>query len=507
MFNLMKTFITFTYFILLVGCKSTPPVNTYHVNESNLYWTTPKYINSNAHVKYAQVNNVDLTTFKVIAENKVYAKDKNYVYRKATALPFAEPDSFEVINDIYSKDKNYVFYESNIIKNAQSDSFNIVKRELAKDKVFVYFRHKIMIDAAPENIKVLYIKEESMSGPIYSQSGSNVYYNDTKFTPCDIKTFKVNSKRNSWSFDRECVYHKGKLSENIDPNTFTPISHSYGKDENNIYHEGKIVKFADISTFKSTFRGLITAKDNKNCFIGEKIVDCKDPIPGKKSKDMLSDMLTRMLVDSDKEKVNHLASQQETIKSVIEQVGNNYLTTDDITLINLKKIQSNFKWQTKTARTDYINSRYGYRKSIKQNFVFDYFSSLNNGVMQLIKSAKGQTLQEGTSFHIMGEHGYSIYQNGKCELKVGSCTETVKLFKQSLIATSKIPAKAIPVDITVDFELSYQNGVWIREMTNKKGEKVKEMTIYDKSTFPVYYSMIKDEKLLMEYVSDLITLP
>ncbi|MCP4986739.1 MAG: hypothetical protein GY928_12000, partial [Colwellia sp.] len=62
MFNLMKTFITFTYFILLVGCKSTPPVNTYHVNESNLYWTTPKYINSNAHVKYAQINNVDLTT-------------------------------------------------------------------------------------------------------------------------------------------------------------------------------------------------------------------------------------------------------------------------------------------------------------------------------------------------------------------------------------------------------------------------------------------------------------
>jgi hypothetical protein len=127
--------------------------------------------------------------------------------------------------------------------------------------------------------------------------------------------------------------------------------------------------------------------------------------------------------------------------------------------------------------------------------------------MQLIKNVKGQTLQEETSFHIMGEHGYSIYQNGKCELKIGHCTETVKLFKQSLIPSSKISGEAIPVDITVDFELSYQNGVWIREMTNMKGEKVKEMTIYDKSTFPVYYSMIKGEKLQMEYVSNLITLP
>ena len=363
------------------------------------------------------------------------------------------------------------------------------------------------IDAVPENIKILYLKEDSISGPIYSQSNSNVYYNDTKFIPCDIQTFKVIPKRNSWSFDNKCVYHKGKLYEDIDPATFTPINYSYGKDKNNIYHKGKVVKFADIYTFKSTFRGFITARDNKNCFIGEKVVDCKDPIPGKKSKDMLSNMLTLMFIDSDGDRVGHLASQQETISSVIEQVGNNYLTTDDIALINLNNIPSNFKWQTKTARTDYINSRYGYRKSIEKNFVFDEFSSLNNGVMQLIKNAKGQTLQEETSFHIMGEYGYSIYQNGKCELKVGSCTETVKLFKQSLIPTSKIPAKAIPIDITVDFELSYQNGVWIREMTNKKGEKVKEMTIYDKSTFPVYYAMIKDEKLLMEYVSSSITLP
>ena len=368
MFKLMKTCVIFTFFILLVGCKSTPPVNAYHVTESNLYWTTPKYINSNAHVNYAQINNVDLTTFKVIAENTVYAKDKSYVYRKTTALPFAEPDSFEVINDTYSKDKNYVFYESTIIENAQSDSFKIVKRKLAKDKKFVYFRHKRLIDAVPENIKILYFKEDSLSGPIYSQSASNVYYNDTKFIPCDIQTFKVIPKRNSWSFDSECVYHKGKLYEDINPDTFTPINYNYGKDENNIYHKGKVVKFADIDTFKPKYRGLITAKDNKNCFIGEKIVDCKDPIPGEKSKDMLSNMLTRMFIDSGEKRVSHLASQQETINSVIEQVGNNYLTTDDIALINLNNIPSNFKWQTKTARTDYINSRYGYRKSIKQNF-------------------------------------------------------------------------------------------------------------------------------------------
>lgn len=506
MFKLMKIFITFTFFTLLIGCKSTPPVNTYHVNESNLYWTTPKYINSNAHVKYAQINNVDLTTFKILVENKNYAKDNNYVYRKARALPFAEPDSFEVINDIYSKDKNYVFYESNIIKNAQSDSFEVVEGKLAKDKYSVYFRNKIMIDAVPENIKFLYLKEGS--GPIYSQSAANVYYNDTRFIPCDIQTFKVSPKSSRWSLDSECVYYEGRLFANIDPDTFTAINYDYGKDANNIYYEGKVVKFADLDTFKSTFRGLITAKDSKNCFVGEKIVDCKDPIPGQKSKDMFTNMLTRMIADSDKKKITHLTSQKETMNSVIEQVGNNnYLAIDDITLINLDNMTNNFKWQMKTARKDYISSRYGFRKSINQNFVFDKFTITSNGVAQLVKNSKGQTLQEEISFHIMGGHGYAIYQNGKCEFSIGSCTETAKLFKQSLIPSSKIPAKVTPIDITINYELSYQNGVWIREMTNSKGEKVKEMTIYDKSTFPVYYSMIKDNKLLMEYVSESIILP
>ncbi len=135
-----------------------------------------------------------------------YIKDETQVFRGPQKIQWADPDSFQVIDERFSKDKNNVYFDREIIEWADSDSFVTEYVEsynyVGKDKNFVY-----ILDKKNDNVRkldaknleffrnnYLMVKDENdiynSDGGIFAVPGVNI----------NLETFEI-IPNNKWMTD------------------------------------------------------------------------------------------------------------------------------------------------------------------------------------------------------------------------------------------------------------------------------------------------------------------
>lgn len=220
------------------------------------------------------IQGADAASF-VILDNypRYYSKDKYAVYYKGTALPNADPSTFELIPTTYykdiAKDKNQVYWRTELIQYANPQTFRI-ENHLAQDKQHVW---KLYEKKAPE---------------LATQLDPNIEYID-----------------HGYSRSKTQVFYKGTLLKNADPNTFTIVKFScaapnntcndtpkeicaitknlsclylqqyhyidernWAKDKNHFYRNGHILDFVDVESFQWLYSatGTVLARDKNMLF-------------------------------------------------------------------------------------------------------------------------------------------------------------------------------------------------------------------------------------------------
>ena len=215
---------------LFAGCQ-----NSYKEIDGAIYynWSNGATMKSENNL----VKEADVATFESI-KNKgkaVLGKDKNHVYKEGEILEFADPKTFESINEWYWKDKDKVFFLSVygnkcVIENADPKTFEVLKNFWAADK-------------------------------------NNVYYIDKTLLNTDIKTLEPIDK--DWAKDNQSYYYQHLKVNGLDYKTAQILSPYYIKDAKQVFFENKLVKDADAKTFKADdFSGF--GHDAKNMFYNEK---------------------------------------------------------------------------------------------------------------------------------------------------------------------------------------------------------------------------------------------
>ncbi len=133
-----------------------------------------------------------------------YTKDERAVYYRGEMLPDADPDTFAIFDAFYAKDKDNVYYEPEPFES----SSRVIRLEGADPKTFAL---------------------------------------------CD-----ADQDRDDCAKDAKSVYVLGRLVQGADPETFTMLSDTYGKDTHSVYtfpyeDEGdgyaRVIPGADPETF------------------------------------------------------------------------------------------------------------------------------------------------------------------------------------------------------------------------------------------------------------------
>ena len=169
-------------------------------------------------VNSVEVENADYKTFKEINNdlNIDLALDKNHVFIGASILKYADPNSFEHINEYYWKDKNniYLLQFGQIdarIQNADPKSFEVFNDYLwTKDKNHVYYEFDILNDVNP---KVFIAIDED-----WGKDDKFYYYHNLKLDSLDFKTAKIISR--DYIKDKNWVFFHNTLVKNANPKTF-----------------------------------------------------------------------------------------------------------------------------------------------------------------------------------------------------------------------------------------------------------------------------------------------
>ena len=110
------------------------------------------------------IEEADLETFSVL-ENDKYAKDKNNVYFNGGIIPFADPNSFKVIDNGYSKDNASVYLDWDKVIFADPKTF--------EQLVFPYSRdlERVFCGTLPIEIEKNEVTEFKVTNDNESMSG------------------------------------------------------------------------------------------------------------------------------------------------------------------------------------------------------------------------------------------------------------------------------------------------------------------------------------------------
>lgn len=190
----------------------------------------------------------DVESFKIFAagsnEND-YIIDKNSVWYNRKIIHGVDPSTFSLVSspqelrksqygmkdgppslsEFYMKDKNNVIYRGQIVQGADPSAFTVIStgpyfQEYGKDTKHVYYQSSTVTGANPQAFKPLtYQVYEGCVPDKYGVDTDAVYYKNTKIEGADPGTFKA--LFNGYGKDKNSVYLKGILQENLDAQTFT----------------------------------------------------------------------------------------------------------------------------------------------------------------------------------------------------------------------------------------------------------------------------------------------
>jgi hypothetical protein len=146
---------------------------------------------------------VDYDTFEHMKD--YYWKDKNHIYlyrfgMQKVIIEGADVSSFCVLKDhlLWAKDKHHVYYKFDRLKNVNINTFGVIAEDWAKDDHH-YFWHSNRIDSmdyeSAKRLSAYYIKDKKQ-----------VYYKGVKVDACDAATFVVLGS-GVFGYDRSHIYH------------------------------------------------------------------------------------------------------------------------------------------------------------------------------------------------------------------------------------------------------------------------------------------------------------
>ncbi len=235
--------------------------------------TKPENVLIDNHRNNTDLQLVVLSNFENPLEN--YFKDKNgvYVYKPDENSSYEVNVNYDLTNGMCdSIDPSCPFQRL----EADVDSFEVIgllvyqggtKYPFAKDKNSVFRHGEKIKNVNANNFQFIFVKEPYSDGeinlPLYAKNSDSVF-----------SLFTINDNllgEDSWP-----------ILEGADPNTFSVsergsiTSHScrYAKDKNRVYLCEILLKDADSKSFQ--FLGVSIAKDSKNIYYDQEIIDDKN---------------------------------------------------------------------------------------------------------------------------------------------------------------------------------------------------------------------------------------
>ena len=228
---LKQLFILLTLVLALTSCHS-----GYEEKDGKIYY---KWIHGgNWTRENTLLKDADAETFEAIDNNiNVHlGKDKNYVFKDASKLEYADPNTFEQVKEYYWMDKNNVYLlqfggTDCRIKDADPKTFKVLKDyHWTHDRNNVFYKFDKLINVNPD--KFVAIDEE------WGKDDSFYYYHNLRVDSLDYKTAEI-------------------------------VSPYYIKDQYRVFFQDTIVKDANPKTFKADGVGSF-GHDDKYMFDWEK---------------------------------------------------------------------------------------------------------------------------------------------------------------------------------------------------------------------------------------------
>lgn len=212
--NLIKNiFIPLTLLVTMTSCHS-----GYEEKNGKIYF---KWIHGgNWTRENTLIKDADAETFEALDNdiNVYLGKDKKYIFKDASILEYADPNTFEQLKEYYWKDKtnvyllqfggtdcrikdadpktfkvikdyhwthdkNNIFYQFDKLLNVNPNKFVAIDEEWGKDDRF-YFYHNLRIDS------IDYTTAEIIS-PYYIKDQYRVFFRDIIVKDANPKTFKA----------------------------------------------------------------------------------------------------------------------------------------------------------------------------------------------------------------------------------------------------------------------------------------------------------------------------
>ena len=233
-----SSIILFLFAFLLTSCTS-----GYEAEQGKVYykwihggfWTMEKTLMKEA----------DASSFTTIQNNlNIHlGKDRNHVFKDASSLEHADPNTFRQISGYYWKDKNYVYLLQFCatdcrIKSSDPESFTVFKASnWSKDKNNVYFELNKLTEANAESFVVIDVD--------WGKDDQYYYYHDLRLDSLDYDSAEIVSPY--YIKDKNNVFFRNKLVKGADPKTFTADGiGSFGHDDKNMFdwdkNKGPITK-------------------------------------------------------------------------------------------------------------------------------------------------------------------------------------------------------------------------------------------------------------------------
>ena len=242
----MKKLLKYIFILLTLGVTMTSCHSGYEEMDGKIYY---KWIHGgNWTRENTLLKDADAETFETINNNinVNLGKDKNHVFKDASILEYADPNTFKQVKEYYWKDKNNVY----LIQFGGTDC-----------------RIK---DSDPKSFKVL--KDYN-----WALDNNNVYYDLEKLHVVNPKTFVALNEK--WGKDNKYYYYKNQRIDSLDYEKAEIVIAYFGneparpsdyiKDKKNVYFQNILVNDANPKTFKADGAGSF-GHDDKYMFNWEK---------------------------------------------------------------------------------------------------------------------------------------------------------------------------------------------------------------------------------------------
>jgi len=152
------------------------------------------------------IPDADQNTFEILSD-KLYGKDKNFVFYEGYKVPGADPSSFKLLENMYAIDKHRAFVAGDSITNSNSDGFEIIANFYSKDKNDVYYGKKPLNVCSIKDFKPVYSDDFESN---WATDGCYYYIRNFKIPSKEYQNVKLFKESAGIAMDSKYVYYLGR---------------------------------------------------------------------------------------------------------------------------------------------------------------------------------------------------------------------------------------------------------------------------------------------------------